>query len=150
MFLNIKNQKIKILLEGEDVFALIPQKAPIIMVDTLYECCQEKVVTGLKIHYDNIFCEEGLFREPGIIEHIAQSAALKAGYEGCSKNEPPSIGYLGAIKNFALHQLPSVGDNLITTVTILHIVGNVTVLHGKVECDGKPVADCELKIVSGN
>ena len=135
------------IIEGDDVIALIPQKAPIVMVDTLYECLPEKAVTGLTIRDDNMFCEDGLFREPGIIEHIAQSAALKAGYEQHTKNIPPTIGYIGSIKNFVLHFLPCTGDRLTTTVTVLHVVGNVVVLHGKVECDGKVVAECEMKVV---
>ena len=143
----IKSQKTKILLEGEDVIALIPQKPPIVMVDTLYECCPEKAVTGLTIGSDNMFCEDGFFREPGIIEHIAQSAALKAGYEQRACNIPPSVGYIGSIKNFALYFLPSAGDCLITTIKVLHIVGDVAVLYGEVECDGKIVAECEMKVV---
>ena len=150
MFSKIKVQSSKILIEGDDVFALIPQKYPIIMVDTLYEWYPDRAITGLTIRSDNIFCEDGVFREFGIIEHIAQSAALKSGYEQSTNNAPPSVGYIGSIKNFTLHSLPSVGDNLITTITILHIVGDVLVLHGKVESEIKPIADCEMKIVVRN
>ena len=130
-----------------DVTSLIPQRAPIVMVDTLYGCSREKAVAGLTIRSDNMFCEAGLFREAGIIEHIAQSAALKSGYERQANNIPQAIGYIGSIKNFTLHFLPSVGDCLVTTVTVLHIVGDVLVLHGKVECGGKTVAECEMKVV---
>ena len=136
------------MLEGDEVIALIPQKAPIVMVDTLYECLPEKAVAGLTIRADNMFCEDGLFREPGIIEHIAQSAALKAGYEQRSKNKPPAIGYIGSVKNFVLHFLPRTGNRLTTTITVLHVVGNISVLHGRVECEGKTVAECEMKVVN--
>ena len=135
------------MLEGDEVIALIPQKAPIVMVDTLYECLPEKALTGLTIRNDNIFCEDGLFREPGIIEHIAQSAALKAGYEQSTKNISPTIGYIGSVKNFVLSFLPRTGDRLTTTVTVLHVVGDVVVLNGRVEFEGKTVAECEMKVV---
>ncbi len=141
-----KSQKLKIV-DGDKVVALIPQKAPIVMVDTLYEYYPDKVVAGLTIRSDNMFCENGLLRESGIIEHIAQSAALKAGYEQHINNTPPSIGYIGSIKNFTLHYLPFVGDQLVTTITVLHIVGDVLVLQGKVECEGRGVAECEMKVV---
>ena len=148
--LNSSNDnKLRILIEGDDVRALIPQKSPIVMVDALYECYPDKAIAGLTIENDNMFCESGLFREAGIIEHIAQSAVLKARYEQYIENVAPSIGYIGSIKNFNLHFLPSAGDCLITTVTVLHIIDNVLILHGKVECDGKPVADCEMKVVAG-
>lgn len=135
------------MLEGADVVALIPQKPPIVMVDTLYEWRPEKAIAGLTVQSDNMFCEDGLFREPGIIEHIAQSAALKAGYEHRIENTAPSIGYIGSVKNFVLHRLPRVGDRLVTTINVMHIVGNVLVLHGKVECNGADVAECEMKVV---
>ena len=150
MFSEIKNQKPKILVEGGDVIRFIPQKAPVVMVDTLYECDPVKAVTGLTIRSDNMFCEEGLFRETGIIEHIAQSAALKAGYEQHTGNAPPSTGYIGSVKNFMLHHLPSTGDDLVTTITVMHVVGNVVVLHGKVECNGRAVAECEMKVMEQN
>ena len=150
MLIKIKNQKSKILVEGEDVITFIPQKPPIVMVDTLYECEPAKAVTGLTIRNENMFCEDGLFRETGIIEHIAQSAALKAGYEQHTNNTQPSIGYIGSVKNFTLHYLPSAGDHLVTTITVMHVVGNVVVLHGKVECGGKAVAECEMKVVEQN
>ena len=131
-----------------DVSTLIPQKAPIVMVDVLYECHPQKAVTGLTIRDDNMFCENGLFREPGIIEHIAQSIALKVGYEQRANNAPPAIGYIGSVKNLTIYDLPSTGDKLMTTITILHIVDHVLVLYGKVECDGKTIAECEMKVAS--
>ena len=142
-----KNQKTKILVEGEDIINFIPQKAPVVMVDMLYECSTEKAVAGLNVRNDNMFCEDGLFRETGVIEHIAQSAALMAGYQQHAGNTPPSIGYIGSVKNFVLYFLPSAGNRLITTVTVLHVVGNVKILSGKVECNAKTVATCEMKVV---
>ncbi len=117
------------------------------MVDILYECSPQRAVAGLTILSDNMFCEDGLFREPGIIEHIAQSVALKAGYEQVEKNAPPVTGYIGSVKNLVLHFLPSVGDSLLTTIELTHVVGNILVVHGKVECKGQVVATCEMKIV---
>jgi len=134
-------------IEGNNFIRFILQKAPIVMVDALYECTPEKAVAGLTIRNDNMFCEDSLFREPGIIEHIAQSVALKSGYERHIANLPPSTGYIGSIKNFALHFLPTIGDHLLTTITMLHTIGNVLVLHGNVECNGKMVAECEMKVI---
>ena len=147
MFTVIKDKKNSVLADGRDVSRFIPQKAPIVMVDTLYQCEPAKAVTGFNIRNDNMFCEDGLFREAGIIEHIAQSAALKAGYEQHTGNSTPPAGYIGSIKNFVLYFMPSAGAHLVTTITVKHVVGNVVVLHGKVTCDGKVAAECEMKVV---
>ena len=135
------------IVSGEEIIALIPQKPPIVMVDTLYECLSEKAITGLTISSENMFCRDGLFREAGIIENIAQSAALKAGYEQQMRKLPPKIAYLCSIKNFILFFCPQAGDSIITTVTIMTVVGNITVFRGKVECNGKMVANCEMKMI---
>ena len=147
MFPTPDNQKSEVPAEGGDVSRFIPQKPPIVMVDALYECEPTKAVTGFNIRSDNMFCENGLFREAGIIEHIAQSAALKAGYEQHTGNSTPKVGYIGSLKNFVLYFMPSAGAHLVTTITVKHVVGNVVVLHGKVTCNGKVAAECEMKVV---
>ena len=137
----------RILVDSKNVISLIPQKYPVIMVDTLYECSAEKAITGFTIIRENMFCENGLFSEYGIIENIAQSAALKAKYEEKTNISTSATCYICSIKNCAIHYLPSVGDKLMTTISILSIVGDVAVLHGQVECDGKIVAESEMKVI---
>ena len=58
----------------------IPQKSPVIMIGKLLEVTDTKTVTSLLIKDDNLFCSEGLFREPGLIENMAQTAAAGVGY----------------------------------------------------------------------
>ena len=86
------------LYEGEGIKELIPQRHPIMMVDTFYDATEMECNTGLTILKDNIFCENGSLLEPGIIEHIAQSASAHAGYKEKLKNSPnPPVGYIGEV-----------------------------------------------------
>lgn len=71
----------KVIAYGQEVIDLIPQKAPFVMVDTLYSSNETTTCTGLLISESNILCKNGYFQEPGLIEHMAQSAALRVGYE---------------------------------------------------------------------
>lgn len=141
----------KPIIEGKAVSALIPQKPPIEMVDKLWYNDDTKTISGFRIKDDNIFCENGNFRESGIIENIAQTAALRVGYivsmmqQSGEKVNPP-VGYIGAIKRLNIHQLPKVGDELKTEVVIQQIVFDVTLITGKTTVNGTPVADCEMKI----
>jgi len=141
----------KPIIEGAAVSALIPQKPPIEMVDKLWFNDDTRTVSGFTIQPENIFCENGLFREPGIIENIAQTAALRVGYivsqlqQSGEKINPP-VGYIGAIKRLNIYQLPKAGDELKTEVVIQQIVFDVTLITGKTTLNGQPVADCEMKI----
>lgn len=128
---------------------LIPQRSPIMMVDELLCVNGDEAQCRLAIREDNFFLEDdGLIAEVGIIEHIAQSASAFAGYRAidAGATEPP-VGYIGEVKNFHLSQRPTVGDVLITTITMGPTVDGVTIISG--ECkreDGEAVADTRMKI----
>ena len=55
------------------------------MVDTLIYHDEEKTTTGFLIQKDNIFVEDGVLTEEGIIENMAQSSALRTGWIGTSE-----------------------------------------------------------------
>ena len=86
------------LLVGEGLYKLIPQRKPIVMVDTFFCADAESAETGLHVQMGNIFCEEGVLREPGMIEHVAQSAAAFAGYLPYTQGESPKLGFIGEVK----------------------------------------------------
>jgi 3-hydroxyacyl-[acyl-carrier-protein] dehydratase len=140
------------ILQYDAVSALIPQKPPIEMVDTLWENDDTTTISGFTIQPSNIFCENGFFTEPGIIENIAQTAALRAGYTiSVMANEgtltgPPPVGYIAAIKNLTINQLPKVGSVLKTEILIKQIVFDITIIDAKTFCNGELIASCEMKI----
>ena len=116
------------------------------MVDGLLESDQEKTVSTLTIEPDNIFVEEGLFKEPGLIENIAQTAALRAGYEADKNNEKPKVGFIGSVKRMKIYSLPKVGETLNTRLTILMEMENISVIKGEVMVNDKLIAEGEMNI----
>lgn len=139
------------ILKGEDVYNLLPQDDPIQMVDTLWLNNTEKTISGFTIENTNIFVVENEFMEPGIIENIAQTAALRLGYKNIPKegeNFPePTIGFIGSIKKLKIHKLPSVDDVLRTTIEEGSKIFNITAIHGKSYVNDELIAECEMKIV---
>jgi predicted hotdog family 3-hydroxylacyl-ACP dehydratase len=139
------------MIEGAAISALIPQKSPIEMVDKLWFNDETTTVSGFTVKEDNIFCKDGYFNEPGIIENIAQTAAIRAGYMASLlmkdgiPGEPP-VGYIGAIKKLVIHQLPKAGSELKTEIIVQQVVFDVTLISGRSTVDGEPVAECEMKI----
>ena len=121
------------------------------MVDKLWFNNETTTVSGFTILENNIFCQDGYFREPGIIENIAQTAALRGGYMASlmKKNGGkiiPAVGYIGAIKKLNIHRLPKVCSELITEIHVQHVIFDVTLITGKSTMNGEAVAECEMKI----
>ena len=88
------------------------------MVGQLLYSDESTTRTAFRITEENIFVENGRFREPGLMENIAQTAAARAGYIARMANLPVQVGYIGAVKNLEIADLPMTGDELITEITI--------------------------------
>ncbi len=124
----------------------IPQKPPMVMVDRLVEVADRTTVTRFLIREDNVFCENGEFREPGLIENMAQTAAAGVGSKPGNQEGAPPLGFIGGIRGLKIHSFPRVGQEITTAVTVEHEVFDATVVQGKIFLDGAVIAECELKI----
>ena len=102
--------------------------------------------SSIFIEETNIFCEDGVFKEPGLVENIAQSCALRAGYTFHSKNEKVPLGFIGAVKNLQIHFFPKVASIIETEIQVVNEIFDVTLVVGKVYSEGKIAAECEMKI----
>ena len=131
-----------------DIKSLIPQREPILLVDALVGVEGGAVRTRLTVRRDNCFVgEDGLLAEPGLVEHIAQSASAFAGYKAMEAraSEPPG-GYIGVVRKFRGYRCPRVGEELQTTVTFGPEVGGVSVLTGETCVGEETVACTQMKI----
>jgi predicted hotdog family 3-hydroxylacyl-ACP dehydratase len=142
----------QVLIGPDRIQTIIPQRMPIVMVDALVSSEGTKSVAALEVREDNIFCENGRLSEAGIIEHIAQSAAAHAGYTALVEKKDVRIGFIAAIKDLIITELPPVGAILRTTITIENEVMGVIIVKGVCnacgECSarGGEIARCEMKI----
>ncbi|HTE31283.1 MAG TPA: hypothetical protein VK666_12970 [Chryseolinea sp.] len=134
------------LADRDDILRYIPQRHPIVMVHTLLEADDEHAVTTFNIEPDNIFIDRGNFAEPGLIENIAQTAAVHIGFQCHRKNIPIPIGYIAAIKNLNIVSLPQSNSRITTSVKIVNKVLDVTVVQGEVELEGVSLCTCEMRI----
>lgn len=129
-----------------DLFALIPQRPPIVMVDLLQNVTESEADTGLFIKEDNIFTQNGQLQEPGLIEHIAQSAAAFAGFRGYASGEEPKLGYIGELKRLFLYARPDVGARLSTHLRVLGEAAGITLLAAETRVGDEVVATGQMKI----
>ena len=130
----------------KNILELIPQRPPFVMVDKLINFTETTTLANLRIQADNIFVENGLFKEPGLIENIAQTAAARAGYIAKTHNTAVQVGYIGAVNNLQIFALPKTGDELFTEITIENQIFDVTLISGKITCNNGVVDQCKMKI----
>ena len=127
---------------------LIPQRAPILMVDRLLEAQDDTARTCLTVRPDNFFLDEdGRLDETGLIEHIAQSASALAGYKALrAGSSRPPVGYIGEVKRFRLLRRPQMGETVITDISFGAETGGITLLTGETRVGDETVASTQMKI----
>ncbi len=129
-----------------DILQYIPQRNPIVMVHELLDANDDHIVTQLAIEPDNVFLASGYFAEPGMVENIAQTAAVHVGYQCTLKKLPIPIGFIAAVKDLKIKALPKENSTITTSVKVVNKVLDITVVHGKVEQDGELLCSCEMRI----
>lgn len=102
----------------------LPHRAPMLMVDLVMEINDERVTSVFTINEDNIFVENGIFAESGLIENAAQTCSAIVGKqyffdEDDEANQDVNIiGFISAIKTMKIHILPKTGTTITTKVEL--------------------------------
>ena len=118
------------------------------MVDSLLSASEEKIVTDFEIQKENVFLKEDVFMAYGMIENIAQSAALGLAYLNPGSERVLGEGFLAGISKLNVFGLPEIQDNISTSIVPQVYFDNMVMLSGEVEANGKLLLDCEIKLVS--
>lgn len=130
----------------ENIEQYIPQRPPFVMVDRVLFDDATLTRTAFLVKPDNLFLEEGRLEAAALVENIAQTAAAGAGYKAIHQQQPVKVGFIGAIKNLVVHALPVAGQTLTTETRLVNTVFNVSIVEGKIICDERVMATCEMKI----
>lgn len=116
------------------------------MVDSILAAEAMNSRTSFTVRTENIFVQDGVFTEPGLVENMAQTAAAGTGYRYQQKGEKVPVGFIGSIKGLKIHSLPVVGDVLETETSIVHTVLNVHMVQATIKVAEQVIASCEMKI----
>jgi predicted hotdog family 3-hydroxylacyl-ACP dehydratase len=130
----------------DNIIPLIPQKPPFVMVGKLLFTDEEITRSSFVIETVNVLVKDGFFQESGLLENMAQTAALGAGYFAQKEDKPIASGYIAVVNNFEVSNLPKLNDELITETKIENRIFNVTVISGKVWNRGELIASGEMKL----
>ena len=142
--MNLLEQEIK---DKSVIKKLIPQRDPMIMVDSLFYYDKTKVIGGLTINNSNLFVKDGFLNESGILEHMAQTVALHTGYSFYINNLVAPEGYIGDISNVIITKLPMVNDKLKTEIKILKKFLKIVLVEGKTLLNNEVIMTATMKTV---
>ncbi len=119
------------------------------MIDHLVSSDENKTRSTLFISEENLFTDQGHFTSSGLVENMAQTAALRLGVAS-EKNdgdeEDPKIGYIGALKNLEIKEFPKVSEEIQTEVKVVSEIMNFQVVEAHVFLNDHEIASAELKI----
>ena len=114
-----------ILNTGVDIQNYLPHRAPMLMVDLILDIDANFVETTFLIKENNIFVQNNVFIEAGLIENTAQTCSSIVGKkyffdeDGTENENVNVIGFISALKNVKIHSLPKVGDTIITKANLV-------------------------------
>ena len=102
----------KTLITGEEILEYIPQRPPVVMVDTFYGIDERGCArSGLTVTADNLFVADGVLDECGIVEHIAQSVAL-VGKPAALMNKEDKMRAIGFLSQSGAFLVTKSGDKV--------------------------------------
>jgi len=126
---------------------LIPQKDPFVLVSSCISHDESDTVATFIIPANHVLVEDNRLSPYGLIEHMAQSAAIRSGLAAQMKNEPPPIGFIGTINDAIIHHLPPVGAEIHTTVHQTTALLNIIVIETQCFMSDRLIAQSKMKIV---
>lgn len=134
-------------LRGIDIHELLPQQEPFVMISSLVRFDMQTTVTETVVSADNLFVEDDVFTAPGIVENIAQTCAARIGYVNkYILKKGIQLGFIGAIRDLKVKDLPKVGDTITTTISVIDSVFGMTLVDAVVLNNGAEVVSAQMKI----
>ncbi|MEQ8304693.1 MAG: 3-hydroxyacyl-ACP dehydratase [Cyclobacteriaceae bacterium] len=138
--------EIEVDLPTSNVIDFLPQRFPMLMIERLESADENSCTTSFCIEHRNLFVEDGVFKEPGLIENIAQTAAAQIGFLSLMRGQLVPIGYIAAIRRLVILRHPLVSTEIKTFVKRLDKIGNIILLEGKTSIEGQVICSCELRV----
>ena len=134
--------------EDCNILDLIPQRHPMVMIDKLTYSDERSARGLLMIGESNMFCYEGLLQEAGLIEFIAQTAAAYKGFLQLSEDKEAKQGFIGSIKNLAIHSLPHVNTEIQSEIIVENELLGYIIINGRILQENTVLAECEMRILT--
>lgn len=139
-----------------DIHDYLPHREPMLMVDFIVNINAENVETVFTIKENNIFIDNGVFCEAGLIENAAQtcSSIVARSYfvddDQCDIPDVDVIGFISSVRTIQIHALPKAGCAITTTAHLISRfdTGMYTtcMMSCKSYCEGELLLEGEINL----
>ncbi len=136
----------KALIGGRQIEEYIPQRPPMVMVDSFYGVDGDCSYSGYTVPRECVFCADGVLDECALIENMAQSAALRVGWLCRAEGREVPLGFIGSVGKCDITGKVRAGQRLHTVVKVVAEFENVTLAEAEITVAGEKVCACTLKI----
>lgn len=124
---------------------LLPQQPPFRFVDSLESYTEQETVVSLTVGGGHMLMDGDTLSAAGLLEHMAQASAVRAGYRSYLLGEELRIGYIGQVRKYQINRLPRRGERLETTVTLVQDFFLISLVDVTVRCGEEVLASASLK-----
>ncbi len=132
----------------EDVINWIPQREPFVFIDAVEDVNETHAVTRLSISADCPLVQKGVLPLAGLMEHAAQTCAVRGGWVQKQQGDAVKKGYIGAVKEMAVSRFPQVGETLRTEANLIQEVMNVSLVECTTRVGDEVIATTTLKLAT--
>lgn len=133
-----------------DAESYVPQRRPFVFVDSMVSYGESQCVTELLVREDCPLVVDSFMSGAGIVEFVAQSCALKMGYEdrlaGIEDTRP---GMIGAVTRLECSRDARVGEKLVCRLTVEGSYDRMVMIGAEVFSEEERIACVSMKIVQG-
>ena len=144
----------KPILTGTQLLPYLPQRPPMVFVDTFYGTIEESQYSSLLVTPEQILTEDGHLLDVGIIEFLTQS-----GYVWFSYREKVLLGktdmeitkgYLCKIKNVKINGTPEIGERIYSKLDVDYYSSSFSTIHMCAFTADRMLAEGDFDVLSLN
>jgi len=122
----------------------ILQQPPFRFVDDMLDYVDDRIRCSHKIKADNPMLEGNKLPAEGLIECMAQTAAVKSSID--DPKNADNVGYLVSVKNLVLSGQVGVGDTVVMDLILIQKLMQFSIFGARLYKDEMLIAECELRI----
>ncbi len=138
-----------------DISKFLPHRSPFLMVDKVLSIGEKHVSTSFQIKENNVFVENNLFNEIGLVECAAQTCSSIVGKSYFEDDDLEGlgtklIGFISTIKSVQLYACAKVGATIKADARLVSRFDadeyTICTLNCKITDDTKELLSCEMNL----
>ena len=142
------------ILTGDQILPYIPQRPPMVFVDTFYGLIDNTQYSSLLVTPDMVFVEDGKLLDIGLIEFLTQSGYVWFSYREKVILQKSDLeitkGYLCKIKNVHVSDTPSIGTRIYSRMDVIFFSSSFSTIHMTAYTEDGTLAEGDFDVISLN